>query len=166
MAQTARGDPSSPIANVGVVAGTIPAANREGHMDQLLYTIPQCCRLAAVGRTKFYELIASGEIPVRKIGKKSLVAAADLKRWAEQLPAIAVKLKPADGADMPSACLAEKAPAVITMTVVAAGTVAFEIGDLGYRISPSASQLSSPPSARCASKPHRDSPNRPPQPSR
>ena len=69
-------------------------------MDQLLYTIPQCCRLAAVGRTKFYELIASGEIPVRKIGKKSLVAAADLKRWAEQLPAIAVKLKPADEADM------------------------------------------------------------------
>jgi excisionase family DNA binding protein len=71
-------------------------------MDQLLYTIPQCCRLAALGRTKFYELIASGEIPIRKIGKKSLVAATDLKRWAEQLPATAVKLKPADGADMPA----------------------------------------------------------------
>jgi excisionase family DNA binding protein len=67
-------------------------------MDQLLYTIPQCCRLAALGRTKFYELIASGEIPIRKIGKKSLVAAADLKRWAEQLPAIAVR--PADRADV------------------------------------------------------------------
>ena len=67
-------------------------------MDQLLYTIPQCCRLAAVGRTKFYELIASGEIPIRKIGKKSLVAAADLKRWADRLPAIAVRPKPADRA--------------------------------------------------------------------
>jgi excisionase family DNA binding protein len=54
-------------------------------MDQLLYTIPQCCRLAAIGRTKFYELVANGEIPIRKIGKKSLVAAADLKRWAERL---------------------------------------------------------------------------------
>ena len=66
-------------------------------MDQLLYTIPQCCRLAAIGRTKFYELVASGEIPVRKVGKKSLVAAADLKRWADRLPAIAVK--PTDRTD-------------------------------------------------------------------
>jgi excisionase family DNA binding protein len=57
-------------------------------MDQLLYTIPECCRLAAIGRTKFYELVATGEIPVRKIGKKSLVAAADLKRWVDRLPAI------------------------------------------------------------------------------
>lgn len=60
-------------------------------MDQLLYTIPQCCRLAAIGRTKFYELVAAGEIPVRKVGKKTLIAAADLKRWADCLPAIAVK---------------------------------------------------------------------------
>jgi excisionase family DNA binding protein len=60
-------------------------------MDQLLYTISQCCRLAAIGRTKFYELVANGDIPVRKVGKKTLVAAADLKRWAEQLPAIETK---------------------------------------------------------------------------
>ncbi len=70
-------------------------------MDQLLYTIPQCCRLAAIGRTKFYELVASGEIPVRKVGKKSLVAAADLKRWADHLPAIAVK--PTNRADVKTA---------------------------------------------------------------
>ena len=62
-------------------------------MDQLLYTIPQCCRLAAIGRTKFYELVASGEIPIRKVGKKTLVAAADLKRWAVRLPAVAVNLR-------------------------------------------------------------------------
>jgi len=57
-------------------------------MDQLLYTIAQCCRLAAIGRTKFYELVASGEIPIRKVGKKTLVAAVDLKRWAERLPEV------------------------------------------------------------------------------
>jgi excisionase family DNA binding protein len=51
-------------------------------MDQLLYTIAQCCRVAAIGRTKFYELIKKGEIPVRKIGKKTLVAATDLRNWA------------------------------------------------------------------------------------
>jgi excisionase family DNA binding protein len=60
-------------------------------MDQLLYTIAQCCQLAAIGRTKFYQLAAKGEIPIRKVGKKSLVAATDLKRWADRLPAIAVK---------------------------------------------------------------------------
>jgi excisionase family DNA binding protein len=79
------------MANIGAVAGIVPAENGEGHVDQLLYTIPECCRLAAIGRTKFYQLVASGEIPIRKVGKKSLVAAADLKRWADRLPAIAVK---------------------------------------------------------------------------
>ena len=61
-------------------------------MDQpLLYTISQCCRLAAIGRTKFYEMVANGEIPIRKVGTKTLVAAADLKRWADQLPAAEIK---------------------------------------------------------------------------
>ena len=55
-------------------------------------------RLAAIGRTKFYELVASGEIPVRKVGRKPLVAAADLKRWADRLPAIVVK--PTDRAEV------------------------------------------------------------------
>jgi excisionase family DNA binding protein len=59
-------------------------------MDQLLYTIRESCELIAIGRTKFYELVANGEIPVRKVGKKTLVAAADLRRWAERLPALAV----------------------------------------------------------------------------
>jgi excisionase family DNA binding protein len=60
-------------------------------MDQLLYTISQTCRVAAIGRTKLYELIARGEIPIRKVGKKTLVAAADLQRWVDQLPAIQTK---------------------------------------------------------------------------
>jgi excisionase family DNA binding protein len=60
-------------------------------MDQLLLTVSQCCHLAAIGRTKFYELVASGEIPVRKLGKKTLVAAADLKDWVERLPTSEIK---------------------------------------------------------------------------
>ncbi len=76
-----------PIANIGAAAGISPANHGEVQMDQLLYTIPQCCRLAAIGRMKFYELVARGEIPIRKIGKKSVVAAIDLKRWVERLPA-------------------------------------------------------------------------------
>lgn len=77
--------------DAGAVAGTILADGGEAHMDQLLYTIPQCCRMAAIGRTKFYELVASGEIPVRWIGKKTLVAASDLQDWVERLPALQSK---------------------------------------------------------------------------
>jgi excisionase family DNA binding protein len=47
--------------------------------------------MAAIGRTKFYELVASGEIPVRKIGKKTLVTAADLQDWVERLPTVGTK---------------------------------------------------------------------------
>jgi excisionase family DNA binding protein len=72
--------------SASAVAGTIPADDGEAHMDQLLYTVSQCCHMAAIGRTKFYELVASGEIPVRKIGKKTLVAASDLRGWVERLP--------------------------------------------------------------------------------
>jgi excisionase family DNA binding protein len=61
-------------------------------MDQLLYTVSQCCRLVAIGRTKFYELVASGEIPIRKVGKKTLVAAADLEKWTKLLPKIEVTI--------------------------------------------------------------------------
>ena len=55
-------------------------------MDQLLYTISQTCKLTGLGRTKLYELLASGEIPVRKVGTRTLIAAEDLKEWAEGLP--------------------------------------------------------------------------------
>jgi excisionase family DNA binding protein len=58
--------------------------------QKLLYSISDTCRLLSIGRTKLYELIGSGEIPVRKLGKKSLVAAADLNRWANRLPALPV----------------------------------------------------------------------------
>jgi excisionase family DNA binding protein len=75
----------------GVVAGTILADGGEVRMNQLLLTINECCRMASIGRTKFYELVASGEIPVRKIGKKTLVAVADLERWVERLPTIEAK---------------------------------------------------------------------------
>jgi excisionase family DNA binding protein len=69
-------------------------------MDQLLYTIPQCCQMAAIGRTKFYELVANGEIPIRKVGKRTLIAASDLRDWVERLP---VETKPRAGS-RPTAC--------------------------------------------------------------
>lgn len=59
-------------------------------MDQLLLTVAQCCQIAAIGRTKFYELLAKGEIPARKLGKRTLIAASDLRTWVERLPSLEV----------------------------------------------------------------------------
>jgi excisionase family DNA binding protein len=57
-------------------------------MQPLLVSITDSCRLLGVGRTKLYELIASGELRLRKIGRKSLIATSDLQRLAERLPPI------------------------------------------------------------------------------
>lgn len=66
-------------------------------MQPLLVSITESCRLLGVGRTKLYELIASGELQLRKIGRKSLIAMSDLQRWAERLPAIDTNGGPQNG---------------------------------------------------------------------
>ncbi len=37
------------------------------------FTIPEFCAWSRIGRTKVYELITAGELPVVKIGKKTLI---------------------------------------------------------------------------------------------
>ena len=78
----------------------MPALHSAGAEAPLAYRVAHFCRVVGIGRTKFYELVARGEIPIRKIGKKSLVAAADLELWAEQLPTIAVKRRHASRTDL------------------------------------------------------------------
>lgn len=75
----------------GQIRRDCPDRKWRGSNGSIALTITQCCRLAAIGRTKFYGL---GDIPVCKVGKKTLVAAADLRRWADRLPAI--EARPAD----------------------------------------------------------------------
>jgi len=43
------------------------------------------CQRYALGRTKTYELIGSGELPVVKIGKKTLIRVADAEILFERL---------------------------------------------------------------------------------
>jgi excisionase family DNA binding protein len=54
-------------------------------LERLLYSVSDSCKLLSIGRTTFYQLAADGKIPLRKIGAKTVVAAADLKRCADQL---------------------------------------------------------------------------------
>jgi excisionase family DNA binding protein len=54
-------------------------------MEPLLLTIPDCCRLAAIGRSSVYKLIRQGRLPIRKIGRRTLIAATDLQEFVQRL---------------------------------------------------------------------------------
>ena len=47
----------------------------------LAVSIAEATALAAVGRTKLYEAIADGSLPVRKLGRRTLIIVADLRNW-------------------------------------------------------------------------------------
>ena len=54
--------------------------------QKLAYQIPEACDAAVVCRSKLYQLIKSGQLPVRKLGKRTLILASDLKTLVEGLP--------------------------------------------------------------------------------
>jgi predicted DNA-binding transcriptional regulator AlpA len=54
--------------------------------DKAAFTIPEFCHWAGIGRTTFYKLAGCGEIPVRKVGKRSIVLILDAVPWIKSLP--------------------------------------------------------------------------------
>ncbi|XHS02413.1 hypothetical protein ACFB49_40240 [Sphingomonas sp. DBB INV C78] len=48
-------------------------------MDPVTVRIPEACRLTGIGRSKLYELIQAGEIPIVKIGSMTLVPVESLR---------------------------------------------------------------------------------------
>lgn len=53
-------------------------------MDRMLLRTSEAMEALGIGRTKFYELIASGEIPTRRIGRAVRIPVDALRRWVEQ----------------------------------------------------------------------------------
>ncbi len=49
-------------------------------------SVKDFCRWAAIGRTMAYEQIAMGRIPVRKVGRRTIILIADAQHWLESLP--------------------------------------------------------------------------------
>lgn len=51
----------------------------------LLHQVPDACRLLSVGRSTLYELIASGKLLSVTIGRRRLIAASEVERFAADL---------------------------------------------------------------------------------
>jgi excisionase family DNA binding protein len=49
-------------------------------------TVNEFCVAFNIGRTKFYQLIAAGEVEAIKLGKKTLIPRAELDRLQARLP--------------------------------------------------------------------------------
>ena len=56
--------------------------------SRLAYSVTESCVAAGIGRTHLYELIARGELRAVKVGRRTLILAADLDEWLQGLPSI------------------------------------------------------------------------------
>jgi excisionase family DNA binding protein len=56
--------------------------------DRVAYSVDEVRVLANLGRDSLYKAINSGRLPARKVGRRTLVLATDLRRYLESLPVI------------------------------------------------------------------------------
>jgi excisionase family DNA binding protein len=52
---------------------------------KILLRVPEAAEATGLSRSRIYELIAEGAIPVRKIGASTRILRRDLEEWAEKL---------------------------------------------------------------------------------
>lgn len=52
-------------------------------LDPLAYSVADACKVSSLGKTRLYSLIAEGRLEARKIGKRTLIPAASLRRLIE-----------------------------------------------------------------------------------
>jgi excisionase family DNA binding protein len=60
-------------------------ATHSAHVSPLFHQIPEACRLLGVGRSSVYVLIASGKLASVSIGRRRLIAASEIERFAAEL---------------------------------------------------------------------------------
>lgn len=62
----------------------ITKPKRTSVSEKLAYTIPEAVSATGLGRTTIYELIKRGELPLVKVGSRSLVRRQDLEAMLER----------------------------------------------------------------------------------
>ena len=53
-------------------------------IEPLLVTVPKGCRISGLGRSKLYELLASGTVQSVLVGRRRLIKYSSLKQLAER----------------------------------------------------------------------------------
>ena len=61
------------------------------NIEVMAMTIAEAVRTSGIGRTRIYELMASGEIAARKCGTRTLVLADSLRAYLAGLPAADIR---------------------------------------------------------------------------
>ena len=61
--------------------------------DRTVLTVPEVARVLRIGRNLAYELVARGDIPSRRLGRRIVVPRAEFEeklglRWTPQLPGL------------------------------------------------------------------------------
>ncbi len=56
----------------------------EGAPQRLLLRIPEVAETLGIGRTKIYELIATGELPTIRVGRAVRISVSTLQKWIEE----------------------------------------------------------------------------------
>jgi excisionase family DNA binding protein len=59
----------------------VPTVEKRGQPEKLLLRIGEVAEILGVGRSKCYEMIATGDIPSVKLGKLVRVSRAELEAW-------------------------------------------------------------------------------------
>lgn len=59
-------------------------SQNEVSSQRLLLRVPEVAKALGLGRTKVYELIAAGELPVIRLGRAVRVSVAALQKWVEE----------------------------------------------------------------------------------
>ena len=55
--------------------------------DRTIYRVPEVLKILRIGRTKFYRMVATGEIVIHKLGGSTVVKQESLDRVFATLPA-------------------------------------------------------------------------------
>lgn len=82
----------------------LPIANgsTKGLARRLVYSVSEACAIAGIRRTSLYKAIRAGQLCAIKIGRRTLIAAADLHRWLDDMPTIVPKAPAKSESDVPS----------------------------------------------------------------
>ena len=57
---------------------------QQGGLDREWLTLREMQEMLSIGRTKAWQLVASGEVPAVKIGRSVRVSRRELERWLEE----------------------------------------------------------------------------------